>query len=207
MLPSVPDFFLEPGPLLRVAAREGQKLLRRDVAQYDVLVQPLEDGIQLPNLFLKSVQFSLSLSDLSVYLRRLPAADVCHKFLGVLPGLGGHPLQILQHYLIQDALPDIMGGADLLTLLLVGAAGKVVIGPAHGMCPVQHHDSAVVGAHRQARTFVLLVHVGAPPLMLPYPLDDVPGLPVYEGLMAAFDDRAFAPPSVYPCRIWCCTSY
>lgn len=48
------------------------------------------------------------------------------------PGHGRHPPQVLQDHVIQHALPDIVGGAEG-PVLRIGPAGKVGIGPAHGM--------------------------------------------------------------------------
>lgn len=110
---------------------------RRNPSQCTALVESLEDDIQLSGPFLEVFQVFRPPADVPLHLSRPPAADVHRKLLGVLPGLGGHPAQSLQHHLVQNTLPDVMGSADLRTLLFVGTAGEVVVGGAHGVAWVQ----------------------------------------------------------------------
>ena len=158
-----------------------------------LFVQPPEDGVQFPGLFVQGGQFLLTPPEGPLYLCRLPAADILRELPGVLPGLGGHPPQVLQHHLIQDTLPDVVGCADLAAVFFIGPADEVAVGGRHGVCPVKHHGLAAVGAHHQSGVFVLLLHLGPPVFVPPHPLDDVPGFPVDERLMAALNHQAFLP--------------
>ena len=61
------------------------------------------------------------------------------------------------------------------------------------MGTVEHHSTPAVGAHHQPGILVLFIHVGAPPLVLAHPLDDVPYLPAYQGGVGVFQHHAFLP--------------
>ena len=158
--------------LLYYRIEKRLELLRCDPPQNTVLIEPLEDAVQFPAPLLHSSQFPFQPTHLFSDLRRLSAADVRCKLLGVFPGHCCHPPQILQDHVIQYALPDIVGGAEG-AVLLVSPAGEVVVGPAHGMGAVEHHGAPAVGAHHQPGILVLFIHVGAPPLVLAHPLDNV----------------------------------
>ena len=185
------DLFLQRGHLLRVAAGESLELLRRDPPQYAVLIQPLEDGVQFPGPLIQGGQLLLPPADLPLELGGLLPADVRRELLGMFPGPGGHPPDVLQHHLVQDTFPNVVSGADLGALLLVSAAGEVVVGGRHGVGPVQNHRGTAVGADHQPGVLVELLHFGRASPVLPHPLDNIPSLPVNDGLMAALNDHAF----------------
>ena len=183
------DGLIQRFHLLGVAAGERLELLRCDPPQDAVLIKALEDTVQLLTPLLHSGQFPFQPTHLFSDLRRLSAADVCGKLLGVLPGHCCHPPQILQNHVIQHTLPDIVGGAEG-AVLLVSPAGEVVVGPAHGMGTVEYHGTPAVGAHHQPGVLVLLVHLGRSPFVLAYPLDDIPDLTAHQGGVGIFQHHA-----------------
>ena len=63
---------------------------------------------------------------------------------------------------------------------------EVVVGGGHSVRPVQHHNGAAVGAHHQAGILVEFLHLSRTSPVLLHPLNDVPGLPVDDGPVAAF---------------------
>ena len=146
------------------------------MAEYPILVQFFEDGVQLRSTFPHSGQFPLLPADLPLDLSGLPVADVLRELPGVFPGHRRHPSKILQDHLVQHTLPDVVGGADFSPLFLVGAAGEVVPGGLHRVRPVQHHRGSAVRAHHQPGVLVLLVHLGGAAPVLPHPLDNIPDL-------------------------------
>ena len=109
----------------------------------------------------------------------------------MLSGHRRHPPQVLQNHLVQHTLPDVVGGADLRTFLLVSAAGEVIPGGFHRMRPMQHHGGPAVGAHHQPGVFVLLIHLGGASFVLPYSLNDVPNLLRDQGRVGSLKHQAF----------------
>lgn len=92
------------------------------MAQGAVLIELLENSIQIELALLHNCQLFLPNPHFPLNFGGLSATDACRT----LSGQSGHTPQILQYHLVQDALPNIVGRADLGTLLFVGAAGKVV---------------------------------------------------------------------------------
>ena len=76
-------------------------------------------------------------------------------------------------------------------VLLVGATGKVIVAGGHGMCPVQHHVGAAVGAEHKAGILALFFHLCQTALVLPDSLYHVPDLPRNDGGMGVLKDQAF----------------
>ena len=76
-------------------------------------------------------------------------------------------------------------------VLLVGAAGKVIVAGGHGMRPVQHHVGAAVGAEHKAGILALFFHLCQTALVLTDSLYHVPDLPRNEGGMGVLKDQAF----------------
>ena len=83
-----------------------------------------------------------------------------------------------------------MGGTYLLAKPFIGTASEIVLRRLHRVRPMQYHRCPAVSTDHKAGILVLLIHVGAPAFVLPHPLDDVPGLPVDDGLMTALDYHA-----------------
>ena len=101
-----------------------------------------------------------------------------------------HPAQVLQYNLVQNTLPDVVARAGF-PVLLVGAAGKVIVAGGHGMRPVQHHVGAAVGTEHKTGVLVLFFHLAQTALVLPHSLYHVPDLPRNEGGMGILKDHAF----------------
>ena len=58
------------------------------------------------------------------------------------------------------------------------------------MGAVEHHGTPAVGAHHQPGILVLLVHLGRPPFVLAYLLDDIPDFPAHQGGVGVFQHHA-----------------
>ena len=108
----------------------------------------------------------------------------------MFPRRARHPAQVLQYDLVQNTLPDVVARTGF-AILLVGAAGKVIVAGGHGMRPVQHHVGAAVGAEHKAGILALFFHLCQTALVLTDSLYHVPDLPRNEGGMGVLKDQAF----------------
>ena len=115
----------------------------------------------------------------------------------MFPRYGRYSPQVLQHHLIQNALPNVVACAGF-AIFFIGAAGEVVVAGRHGMCPVQHHIEAAVGAEHKAGVLVLLIHIGSSALVLSYPLHNVPNFLCNESGMGILKHQAFFSGMLHP---------
>ena len=91
-----------------------------------------------------------------------------------------------------------MSAAYFCPILLVGAAGEIVLFQLHGVRPVQHHGHTAVRAIYQSREHILLIHICPAAFMGSYLLYDIPGFLIHQRFMSMLKDQplgfgAFAP--------------
>ena len=176
--------------LVCVTGGEHLELFCRDTAQHTVLIELLKNRIQLGFAFLHGGFFFLQSADLFLKLRGLFAIQIFGKFLWLLSGFRRHPAQILQHDLIEDTLPDVMGCAGF-AILFVSTAGEVVVVGGHCMRPVEHHRFPTVRADHKSGILVLLIHLRSAALVFPHPLHNIPNLFGNDGRMRIFKYETF----------------
>ena len=181
----------------RVAAGEHLKLLCCDAVQHTVLIQLFEDRVQFRFPLPHGCQFLLLPANLPLKFGGLLAANVGGELFRMFPRRARHPAQVLQYDLVQNALPDVVVRTGF-PILLVGAAGKVIVAGGHGMRPVQHHVGAAVGTEHKAGILVLFFHLCQTALVLPHSLYHVPDLPRNEGGMGVLKDHAFLSGMFHP---------
>ena len=107
-------------------------------------------------------------------------------------GFRCYPAQILQHDLIENAFPDVMGCAGF-AILFVSTADEVVVVGGHCMRPLEHHCFATIGTNYQSGILVLLIHLCGAAFVFPYPLYNIPNLFCDDGRMRIFKHEAFFP--------------
>ncbi len=111
----------------------------------------------------------------------------------MLPRHRRHPADVLQHNLVEDTLPNVVGRADLRPCFLIGSAGEIVLRWFHGARPMQDHCGTAVGADDEAGILVQFLHLcGALPV-LPDPLDDIPNLPRDQRRMGPLKHQTLLP--------------
>ena len=176
------------------------ELLCSNAAKHTVLIQLLEDGIQFGFLLPHGGQFFLLPANFTLDLGGLLAANIGGKFFWTFPCHGRYPPQILQHHLIQNALPNIVACAGF-SILLVGATCEMVVAGRHGTCPVQHHIGAAVGAEHKTGILILFFHLRRAASVLPHPLHDVPDLLGNESGMGVLKHQTFFSGMFHPSLI------
>ena len=181
---------------VRVTGREQLELFCRDAPKYAVFIELLENCIQLGFAFLHGGFFFLQSADLLLELCGLFAVQIFGKFLWMRSGFRRHPAQILQHDLIEDTLPDVMGCAGF-AILFVSTAGEVVVVGGHCMRPVEHHCFATIGTNYQSGILVLLIHLCGAAFVFPYPLYNIPDLFANDGRMRIFKYETFLARMLY----------
>lgn len=130
-----------------------------------------------PVPFPHGVQLLLERIHLPVQLFAVLLIDVGRELPRLHPGEMGHPLEIVQHDLAQLILPDMVRCAYVFAPFPVGIAGEIVPLLFHRAGPVEHHELATVGAERQPREDIRLLHLLRDALLvLPHILRNVPQL-------------------------------
>ena len=111
----------------------------------------------------------------------------------MIPRHRRHPADVLQHNLVEDTLPDVVGCTDLGALLFVGATGEISLRWFHGMRPMKNHCGTAIGADDKAGILVEFLHLCGAFSVLPYPLDDVPNLLRDQRRMGPLKHQALLP--------------
>lgn len=92
-----------------------------------VLIETLEQLCQFSLAFVHGVDFLLKCRDLPLCLFALFLSDVFQKEQLILTGEMGDAADIVQKDSTKLAFPNVVAGADILALLLVGGAYKTVL--------------------------------------------------------------------------------